>query len=83
LLEHPIPLNFTVEYGFTPTDLHASTRWLVMLLWPHPLHKVDGKPWKATIGRVSVCPFALTSIVASLAMSQSPLAGWKKMDNCR
>ena len=51
LLEQPIPLNFTVEYGLTPTDLHASIRWLVMLLWPHPLQSVEGSPWKANVGR--------------------------------
>ena len=56
LLEQPIPLNFTVEYGFTPTDLHASIRWLVMLLWPHPLQSVEGSPWKANVGRVRVWP---------------------------
>src|SRR5206468_2798378 len=75
LLEQPIPLNFTVEYGLTPTDLHASIRWLVMLLWPHPLHSVEGSPWNANIGRVRAWPLVWIWIVASLAMSRSPRYG--------
>ena len=51
-----MPLNLTVLYGLTPTDLHASIRWLVMLLWPHPLQSVEGSPWKATVGRVRLWP---------------------------
>ena len=39
-----MPLSLTVWYGFTPIDLHASIRWLVMLLWPHPLQRVEGRP---------------------------------------
>src|SRR3954468_1703422 len=70
-----MPLNLTVEYGLTPTDLHASIRWLVMLLWPHPLQSVDGSPWKATIGRVRVWPLFWIWIVASLAMGRSPRCG--------
>src|SRR3954470_5778693 len=75
LQEKPIPLNLTVKYGLIPTDLHASIRWLVMLLWPHPLQSVDGSPWKATIGRVQVWPLFWIWIVASLAMSHSPRCG--------
>ena len=56
MLEQPIPLNLTVVYGFTPTDLQASIRWLVMLLWPHPLQRVEGSPWKARVGREKVRP---------------------------
>src|SRR3954451_4993574 len=73
LLEQPMPLNFTVEYGFSPTALHASMRWLVMLLWPHPLQSVEGSPWNARVGRVRVWPLFWIWIVASLAMSQAPL----------
>src|SRR4051812_42837874 len=77
LLEQPIPLNFTVEYGLIPTDLHASIRWLVMLLWPHPLQSVEGSPWNARVGRVRVWPLFWIWMVASLAMTQSPLPrGW-------
>src|SRR5690348_1005293 len=76
LLEQPIPLNFTVLYGLTPTDLHASIRWLVMLLWPHPLQSVEGSPWNANVGRVKVWPLFWIWIVASLAMSRSPLGGY-------
>src|SRR4051794_36730515 len=75
LLEHPIPLNLTVEYGFTPTDLQASIRWLVMLLWPHPLQRVDGRPWKARVGSVIVRPSVSIVRVASLAMGGPPRLG--------
>ena len=54
--------------GFTPIDLHASIRWLVMLLWPQPLHRVDGKPWNATVGRENELPLDWMVIIVSLAM---------------
>ena len=43
-----------------------------MLLWPHPLQSVEGRPWKARVGRVKDWPSVLMRIVASLAMCRSP-----------
>src|SRR5689334_4405041 len=60
-----MPLSLTVWYGFRPTDLHASIRPLVMLLWPHPLQSVEAEPWKATVGSEKRRPGASIMMVAS------------------
>ena len=39
-----------------------------MLLWPQPLQRVDGRPWKATVGSENELPLDWIVIVASLAM---------------
>src|ERR671926_122527 len=69
LLEQPMPLILIVSYGLTPTALHASISALVMLLWPHPLHRVDCEPWNASVGREIVRPSVSTVMVASAGIA--------------
>jgi hypothetical protein len=44
------------------------------------LHKVDGKPWKATVGRVNELPLDWIGIIVSLAMDESPQKKSMKYD---
>src|SRR4051812_5806439 len=45
-----------------------------MLLWPHPLHSVEGDPWNARVGSSKVRPGAsIKTIVSWLAIAHPPL----------